>query len=127
MTPKFTSSAQASLPDSKLIYPTSYLSSPLEYQVTISNSNVSKSEFLILSPKLALTTIFQYQLMATLSCLGQTLWSLHDSYLSLKIHLLLLQKTVLVPPSKPIQYSSILHILHCYDPNRYHHHLSTEI
>lgn len=65
MTPKSISSAQGSLPGSRLIYPISYLSSPLEYKINTLNPNVSKNEFLILLPKLALTTIFQYQLMAT--------------------------------------------------------------
>lgn len=65
MTSKSIPSAQGSLPDPRLIYPTSYLPSTLEYQIDILNPNVSKSELLILLPILALTTIFQYQLMAT--------------------------------------------------------------
>lgn len=84
MTSKFIWSAQVSLQDSRLTYPTSYLSSSLVYQINISNPNVSKTKLLILPHKGAPSTIFQYQLMPippSLSCLGQKL-CINPSFLS---------------------------------------------
>lgn len=102
------------------------LSSPLEYQVDI--SNVYKCELPILPPKLSHPRFFKSSLWQLHShgCSGQKL----ESFMTLLLFtlcILLVQETVLAPPSKYIQYSSMSHILHCYHPNRCHHDLSTEI